>query len=75
MSYDESCCMRCRRANPEADEGSLPTDWEVLTDARGEVVGVMCSGCITGEEQRAIDDDMMELGDEIARRQEWEDLD
>jgi hypothetical protein len=72
----ESHCMRCRRPNPEANEvGHLPADWEVLTDDRGEVTGIICPGCITGAEDREILEDMVELQDEISRRRaEGEDL-
>jgi hypothetical protein len=39
----------------------LPSDWEVLTDDDGEVVGVVCEQCITPEEQQAMDVEMMAL--------------
>jgi hypothetical protein len=58
-------CARCERENPdpEADEGSMPVDWEVLTGADGEVTGIVCEDCITAGEQQAMDDEVaMDLG-------------
>lgn len=67
MTADESRCMRCRRPNPAAAllPGDLPSDWEVVENERGEVAGVICPGCITGEEQQAIDEDVMEFAESL----------
>jgi hypothetical protein len=53
-------CARCLKLLPEGD-----TDWEVLTDADGEVVGVICEDCITPEEQQATDEDEMAVGEQM----------
>jgi hypothetical protein len=47
-----SACRRCQRPAPPLDE---PTAlyWELIVED-GEVVGVMCVGCLTLHEQRAI---------------------
>jgi hypothetical protein len=34
-------------------------------EALGDGTEVMCPGCITGEEQQAIDEDMMQLADNV----------
>ena len=41
--------MICERLNPEADRGAPPMDWGITTDKAGEVFGVICPSCITGE--------------------------
>jgi hypothetical protein len=64
---NEEICTRCGRPNPERADGGLPNDWEVLTDADGKVLGVICEDCVTPEEQQAMDEADMELMDEIAR--------
>jgi hypothetical protein len=56
-------CARCERPNPEP-AGSLPLEWEVLTDQSGEL-GVICDGCITPGEQQAIDQDMMGMESDL----------
>ena len=50
-----------KRPNPEAAKGYPPSDWEALTDADGEVLGIICERCVTPAEQAAMDDDMMAL--------------
>jgi hypothetical protein len=52
----ESHCARCLRPNPDP-EGKLPVDWEVLVDALGETLGVICEDCITPAEWQATDDE------------------
>jgi hypothetical protein len=42
-------CMICQRQNPEAGQGPPPMDWGVTTDKAGDVFGVICPTCITGE--------------------------
>src|SRR5215217_7973382 len=64
---DESRCARCQRPNPERGEGGLPNEWEVIEDDAGEVVGVICPGCVTETEQQAIDEAMVELGEALSR--------
>lgn len=64
---DERYCARCQRPNPEAPEGGLPNEWEVLEDDRGEVIGVICEGCITGEQQQAIDESIFETMEDAER--------
>ena len=54
----DQSCARCGRPSPDPIPGSIPIDWEVL-DAEGEQV--ICSGCITGAEQQAIDEDYVEM--------------
>ncbi len=68
----QSHCQRCKRPNPEASQGTVPTDWEVLTGEAGEVLGVICPGCVTAVEEQAMDEEAMEDLDEIARRQEFD---
>jgi hypothetical protein len=57
---------RCLRPNPDPEDGGLPIDWEVLVDADGEVLGVICEDCITPEEQQATDAADMALDAEIS---------
>lgn len=61
----EESCSRCRRSAPGI-EASEYVSWEV-----DEVGALICPGCLTHEEQRAIAEDFVESGSEIARRQEW----
>jgi hypothetical protein len=58
--FDKSHCARCLCANPADDLDDLPTDWEVLTDTSGEVIGVVCPDCLTAAEQQALDEDAMD---------------
>ena len=53
-------CERCRKPAPqwESDDYSV-SDWEALVREDG-TVGVICSGCVTGAEQQAMDEDMMD---------------
>jgi hypothetical protein len=46
-------CYRCRRPNP-APGGELPFDWEPLVDDDLTTLGVLCPGCITGEQRQAM---------------------
>lgn len=55
---EEAYCCRCGKSVPDGD--SLPIEWEVEEDQNGNVVGVICDGCITGSEQQAMDEDVME---------------
>lgn len=45
----EQRCMICQRSNPDVDSAGLPAEWGVSTDKEGEVFGVICPSCITGE--------------------------
>jgi hypothetical protein len=45
----EQRCMICQRPNPDVDSATLPVEWGVSTDKEGEVSGVICPSCITGE--------------------------
>ncbi len=47
--HAEHRCMICQRPNPDVESTSLPVDWGVSTDKAGEVFGVICPSCITGE--------------------------
>jgi hypothetical protein len=47
--HAEHRCMICQRPNPELKDGGLPDEWGVSTDNSGEVYGVICPSCITGE--------------------------
>jgi len=47
--YAEHRCLICRRPNPDLEDGGLPDMWGVSTDRAGEVHGVICPSCITGE--------------------------
>lgn len=61
-------CERCQRVAPAvADPGYV--DWEAVNCDDG-TVGIICPGCLTGEDQGAIDDDAMELEAEVKRRRE-----
>jgi uncharacterized metal-binding protein YceD (DUF177 family) len=62
----DAYCARCLRPNPDPEDGGLPIDWEVLVDADGEVLGVICEDCITPEEQQATDAADMALDAEIS---------
>ena len=41
----ESHCARCLRRNPEGED-DYPTAWEVVVDADGKAVGIICEDCI-----------------------------
>jgi hypothetical protein len=41
--------MICQRPNPERANGELPSEWGISTDKAGDVFGVICPSCITGE--------------------------
>jgi hypothetical protein len=57
-------CQRCKRpAPPTTDHESL--HWEALVSEGGEYLGVICPGCITGQEEQARDADAMETIAEI----------
>jgi len=58
IEIDESCCSRCKELNPEASTGSIPSDWEI----KGE--GLICAGCMTGEDWKAIDKQEREIEEE-----------
>jgi hypothetical protein len=60
---DCAYCARCQRSNPESEEGSVPSDWEALANSDGEVVGFVCRGCITPNEQRFLDNYEMAMKD------------
>jgi len=47
--FAEQRCMICQRPNPDLKDGGLPNTWGVSTDQAGEVHGVICPSCITGE--------------------------
>lgn len=47
--HPEQRCMICQKLNPETDRGTPPSDWSLTTDKDGEVYGVICPTCITGE--------------------------
>jgi hypothetical protein len=48
-----SACRRCRLPAPPLDEPAA-LYWELIPGDDGEVVGVICEGCLTLREQRAI---------------------
>jgi hypothetical protein len=49
-------CMRCRLPVPptEADEYST---WNVVTDDDGHILGMICEGCTTREEESTMFED------------------
>lgn len=47
--HAEHHCMICQRPNPDFEDGELPDLWSVSTDKAGDVYGVICPSCITGE--------------------------
>jgi hypothetical protein len=57
----ESHCARCLLPNPDGEEGSVPIDWEVVTNSDGECVGVICEDCITPAKQQAMDELDMDM--------------
>lgn len=63
----EAICARCRRPNPEHESGSLPSDWEVLTDGGGAILGVLCPGCMTAAESTAVEAEMDQVDREANR--------
>lgn len=67
-----SRCSRCRRPQPEVSSNSF-SEWEVLVDDSGDVVGVVCAGCLTGAEQQGIDEDAMVTAMEADLLRERED--
>ena len=48
-NHAERRCMICQRPNPEAKLAAPPMDWGITTDKAGEIFGVICPACITGE--------------------------
>lgn len=50
-------CARCRRPVPPIDSDEF-TAWEANAEDDGATM--ICPGCITGEEQRQMDEDGME---------------
>ena len=48
-----SACRRCQHPAPDLDEPAA-LYWELIPGDDGEVVGVICEGCLTLREQRAI---------------------
>jgi glycine/D-amino acid oxidase-like deaminating enzyme len=48
-----SACWRCHRPAPPLDEPAA-LYWELIPGDDGEVVGVICEGCLTLRERRAI---------------------
>lgn len=52
-------CARCRREAPDQASREF-VHWEAI----GDGTDVLCPGCITGEEQRVIDEDAMQLVDD-----------
>jgi hypothetical protein len=44
-----SACARCGRTNPEG-VNQIPLEWEAMVDAEGEVMGLVCDGCITPDD-------------------------
>jgi hypothetical protein len=48
-----SACRRCHRPAPPLDEPAA-LYWELIPGDDGEVVGVICEGCLTLREHRAI---------------------
>jgi hypothetical protein len=65
---DVERCKRCLRLAPPW-ESSEYTDWEAIDDGQA----VICPGCVTGQEQQAMDEDIMDLMDEVARQEEMTD--
>lgn len=57
-SMTDPPCARCGRESPPQDSDYF-TEWEAL----GDGTAVVCPGCITPEEQAAIDDEAMHLAD------------
>jgi hypothetical protein len=57
--------LSCLRPNPEGDDGGLPSEWEVVADADGIPVAIVCEDCITPEEQQAMDDADMGFIEEV----------
>ncbi len=47
--HAEHRCMICQRPTPIGEDPGPPLDWGVSTDKAGEVFGVLCPSCITGE--------------------------
>ena len=65
------CACPVRRISDTNPGDDLPpTDWEVVTDLAGEVIGVICPACLTSEEQHAIDEDAMDALEELRREGE-----
>ena len=48
-----SACRRCQRPAPPLDEPAVPYR-ELIPGDDGKVVGVICEGCLTLRERRAI---------------------
>ena len=59
-------CSRCRRPVPPVDDPSY-CYWNVEVDEAGEVTGMRCEGCMTGEDWAALHADL----DEFMRSPEY----
>lgn len=53
----EEHCARCRRSAPDQESGDF-LEWEAMSD------GIVCPGCLTGEEENAFFDDFAELAEQ-----------
>jgi hypothetical protein len=60
MSDTPECCVRCGRLVP-SDDGDARLDWEATAYGSAWI----CPDCITPEEQQAIDEADIELGNEV----------
>ena len=54
-------CTRCHRGAPPQDSDDF-LHWEALGP---DGLAVVCPSCITGEEQQAMDEDMMDLAEKV----------
>lgn len=54
-------CARCKQEAPP-EESDAFGDWEALGPDGDQII---CPGCITGEEQQAMDEDMMEIAEKV----------
>lgn len=60
-SVDEEACCRCDKDAP-AQKSDAFLEWEALVDADHNLLGVVCPGCITPEEQQQLDEAFFEGG-------------
>jgi hypothetical protein len=66
MNPGPGLCDRCRREAPAIRSTEYP-DWEPNVRDDGSV-GIICSGCLTNEQEQAIADDLAETMGSSPRR-------
>lgn len=59
----DGLCTGCRSPIPAGDDHPYTLGW-VAHDVPGNEVGILCPGCITGAQQRELEEDLADLNGE-----------